>query len=264
MVFSSFALLFVVFYIFAASMTALKYIHLDCVTSTNAYLLDFPEQERVGCVVYADEQTLGKGMGANTWESAAGENLTFSMGFDMRFLPASQQFLLSQAVPLALLDALDSILLDSFTIKWPNDIYYGTHKVAGVLINSTLYGNHMGTSVVGIGLNVNQMVFRDWPTNPISLKGITGLDFELEPLLHRCADSVTRWVELLQEPSSVARMKSAYYARMMHYHEWAEYEKNGERIRRYIVGLDDFGRLQTLDEQGESCVYDIKELRFVF
>lgn len=244
-------------------MIPLRYIHLTSVNSTNAYLLGLPKEEQIGCVVYADEQTAGKGMGANGWESKVGENLTFSMGFDMNFLPAAQQFLLSQAVPLGLLDALDSLLPDDLSIKWPNDIYYGSHKMAGILINSSVSGRLMGTSIVGIGLNVNQMQFHDWPTNPISLKKITGNVFDLEPLLHHCAEAIARWVELLRDASSFDRLKEAYYARMMRYHEWGEYENNGERIRRYIVGLDEFGRLQTLDENRQEYVYDIKELRFI-
>ena len=147
-------------------MTTFSIKYLETVDSTNAALLEMPEKERVGIVLWAHEQHAGKGMGANTWESSPGLNLTFSMGMDMSFMKAADQFLLSQAVPLGLLDVLDAILpTENLTVKWPNDLYYGRQKLCGILINSTIRGLDMGVSVIGIGLNVNQMQFQDWPTH---------------------------------------------------------------------------------------------------
>ena len=93
--------------------------------STNAYLMEIPENERVGIVVSTQDQTRGKGMGTNVWESQAGKNLTFSLGADLSFLQAADQFLLSEAVPLGLLDVLDTVLSpEKLMVKWPNDLLY--------------------------------------------------------------------------------------------------------------------------------------------
>ena len=229
-------------------------------TSTNTFLLEMPEVERVGKVVCAEEQTSGKGMGTNTWESAPGLNLTFSMGVDMSFLKAADQFLLSQAVPLGLLDALN---LESLMVKWPNDLVYEGRKLCGILINSTIQGAMMGVSVVGIGLNVNQMEFQDWPTHPISLKMILGEEMKLEPLLCRLVEAVDRRVQQLQRDEGVAKIKNDYLNHLFRYQQWGDYETKEGRVRRYITGLDQFGRLETLDEEGKKAVYDIKELMFV-
>ena len=127
----------------------MRFFSLDTVDSTNAYLLRFPERERIGTVVSAVAQTAGKGMADNVWESAPGQNLTFSMGLDLSFMKAADQFALSKAVPLALLGVLDSVLLragalalpgETLSVKWPNDLYYGNRKLGGILINSTIYG----------------------------------------------------------------------------------------------------------------------------
>ena len=93
----------------------LKYIHLEQTDSTNAYL----QRKQSECdirswVVSADEQTAGKGMGNNSWESEVGKNLTFSLALDVSFLPAERQFLLSEAVPLGIIEVLDKVLSDSF------------------------------------------------------------------------------------------------------------------------------------------------------
>ena len=216
--------------------------------STNAYLMEIPENERVGIVVSAQEQTRGKGMGSNVWESQAGKNLTFSLGMDLSFLKAADQFLLSEAVPLGLLDVLDTVLSpEKLMVKWPNDLLYEGRKLCGILINSTIHGQDMGVSVIGIGLNVNQQQFQDWPTHPISMRMVLGHDVALNPLLHQLVEAVDQRIQL----------------RLYRYHTWADYEVQGQLVKRYIMGIDPFGRLETLDESGEKPIYDLKEIKFV-
>ena len=163
----------------------LKYIHLEQIDSTNAYL----QRQQSECdirnwVVSADEQTAGKGMGSNGWESEVGKNLTFSLAVDMGFLPAERQFHLSETVALGIIEVLDKVLpTENLSIKWPNDIYFENRKLASILINSTIKANMMDVSIIGIGLNVNQTQFQDWPTHPISLKQITGKKHDLQLLL---------------------------------------------------------------------------------
>ena len=236
------------------------FIELEKTASTNAFLLEIPEKERIGMVVYAREQTAGKGMGTNSWESVPGMNLTFSMGVDMSFLQAADHFLLSQAVPLGLLDVLDTMLPVKALVKWPNDLIVEGRKLAGILINSTIHGQMMGVSVVGIGLNVNQIHFQDWPTHPVSLRMILGSEIELKPLLEQLVEAVVQRVEMLRTSEGVALVKKEYLKRLYRYHEWADYMVHGQKVKRYITGIDQFGRLETLDESGTKYVYDIKEI----
>ena len=249
-------------------MTKKPFIGLEKTASTNAFLLEQPEAERVGMVVSAREQTAGKGMGTNTWESAPGMNLTFSMGVDLSFMKAADQFLLSMAVPLGMIDVLDTFvergpcLADSLMVKWPNDLVVDGRKLAGILINSTVHGQMMGASVIGIGLNVNQIQFQNWPTHPVSLRMVLGREVELEPLLRRLVDAVDRRVQLLRSAEGVATVKKDYLDRLYRYRVWADYEVAGQKVRRFITGIDPFGRLETIDESGEWFVYDIKEIRF--
>lgn len=245
-------------------MMPFRFLHLEKVVSTNTYLQEISEHERARCVVYADEQTAGKGMGANVWESEPGLNLTFSMGVDMTFLKAADQFLLSQAVPLGLLDVLDKWLpSEELFVKWPNDLYFGNRKLCGILINSTVHGMDMGVSVIGIGLNVNQMCFKDWPTHPISMKMVLKKEIALKPLLEQLVHAVDQKIQELRTLDGSAKVKEAYLSRLYHYRVWADYEVNGLIVRRFITGIDSFGRLETVDESGTKYVYDIKEIKFV-
>ena len=241
----------------------LQYHHFDEIDSTNAYLQrKHSEADIRNWVVSANEQTAGKGMGSNSWESEAGKNLTFSLAVDMSFLPAEKQFLLSKAVPLGIIDVLDNILPnEKLSIKWPNDIIYENRKLAGILINSTIKANMMDVSIIGIGLNVNQMQFKDWPTHPISLKMITGKDYDLQPLMEQITAHIIKKVELLK--SNPTAIEQAYLKRLFRYQTWADYEVDGKALRLFMTGIDAFGRLQLVDEQQTLHCYEIKQIKFL-
>ena len=241
----------------------LHYHHFSQIDSTNAFL----QRKQSGCdirnwVVSADEQTAGKGMGSNSWESEVGKNLTFSLAADMSFLPAERQFLLSEAVPLGIVEVLNKLLpVEKLSIKWPNDIYYGNRKLAGILINSTIKASMMDISIIGIGLNVNQIQFQNWPTHPVSLKLITGKDFELQPLLEQLAEHIIIKVEQLK--SNPTTIEQDYLKRLFRYRTLADYEVGGKVLRLFMTGIDPFGRLQLVNEQQTVCTFDIKEIKFV-
>ena len=119
----------------------------------------------------------------------------------------------------------------------------------------------MDVSIIGIGLNVNQMHFQDWPTHPISMKMITGKDYELQPLLEQIAEQIITKVEQLKsDPSSIERN---YLKRLFRYHTWADYEVGGKVLRLFMTGIDPFGRLQLVNEQQTVYTFDIKEIKFV-
>jgi BirA family biotin operon repressor/biotin-[acetyl-CoA-carboxylase] ligase len=241
----------------------LKYVHLEQTDSTNAYL----QRQQSGCdirnwVVSADGQTAGKGMGCNTWESEVGKNLTFSLALGVDFLSAGRQFLLSEAVALGLVQALDALLpSEKLLIKWPNDIYYENRKLAGILINSTIKANMMDVSIIGIGLNVNQMQFQNWPTHPVSMKMIAGKDFELQPLLEQIAEHIIIKVEQLKYNSTT--IEQDYLKRLFRYRTWADYEVEGRTMQLFITGIDPFGRLLLVDETNKTYCFDIKEIKFL-
>ena len=241
----------------------LQYHHFDTLDSTNAYL----QRKQSECdirdwVVSTDEQTAGKGMGNNGWESEVAKNLTFSLAVDTGFLSAERQFLLSEVVPLGIIEVLDTFLpAEKLSIKWPNDIYYSNRKLAGILINSTIKANRMDVSIIGIGLNVNQMKFQDWPTRPISLKLISGMDYDLQLLLKQIVGHVITKVELLK--NNPTAIEHAYLKRLFRYQTWADYVVDGKTLRLFMTGIDSFGRLQLVDEQQQLHSFEIKQIKFL-
>ncbi|MBQ6770053.1 MAG: biotin--[Bacteroidales bacterium] len=242
----------------------LQHYHLSQVDSTNAYLQRKQSEADIrNWVVSADEQTAGKGMGSNGWESEAGQNLTFSVALDVGFLPAERQFLLSEAVPLGILDVLDTLLpAEKLFVKWPNDLYFGNHKLGGILINSTIKANKMDVSIIGIGLNVNQTQFKEWPTRPISMKMVTGKTYDLPLLLDPIIERIIIKVQQLEADRFAIGQE--YTKRLLRYHAWADYEVDGKKTRLFMTGIDRFGRLQLIDEQHVLHTFDIKEIKYEF
>lgn len=240
-----------------------NYVHLEQIDSTNAYL----QRKQSECdirnwVVSVDEQTAGKGMGTNNWESEVGKNLTFSLALGMDFLPAGRQFLLSEAVPLGIVEVLDKILpAEKLSIKWPNDIYYENRKLGGILINSTIKAGKMDISIIGVGLNVNQMQFQDWPTHPVSLQQITGKEYDLQPLLEQVVESIYNKVEVLKTHST--DIEQEYLKRLFRYRTWADYEKEGKVMRLFMKGIDAFGRLLLVDKAEKEYCFEVKEIKFL-
>lgn len=242
----------------------------DELQSTNAFLHDriSAGADINDTVVVARYQTAGKGMGDNRWESRAGENLLFSIALNVSFLKAEEQFRISQAVAIAILNVISNKLLNTsnsliVSIKWPNDIYVGQKKLAGMLIQNTISGMMMQTSIIGIGLNVNQMEFSDDVPNPVSLKMLTGNDFSLDLLLKELIVNIKNAVEKLQTEQGKEDIDVIYRRHLFRCGEWADYEIGGEFKTLKINGYDKYGRLCLCDKNGRDFVCDIKEIRFI-
>ena len=135
---------------------------------------EWPQTERY---VYAGYQTAGRGQTGNGWESEENKNLLCSI-----VLPPRQNlFELNVVVAVA----VRRVLGEDFTIKWPNDIYWQDKKVAGILIENAIIGNELNYSIAGIGLNVNQTEWKTDAPNPVSLKQITGQEYNIYELMQR-------------------------------------------------------------------------------
>ncbi len=244
---------------------AIKILHFDEINSTNVFLYDkISENNDISdMVVVAAHQTAGRGMDKNRWESEAGKNLLFSIALNVNFLEAENQFKISQAVSVAIVETLQKIVIsDKFFIKWPNDIYFGDKKLAGMLIQNTVEGRMMGVSIIGIGLNVNQIEFSKDIPNPISLKMISGRDFDLDNLLNLLVSSIKTKVESLRDKENQNEINEKYVSRSYRFGIWSDYFYQNQVKSMIIRGFDKYGRLLLHDKEGAEIVCDVKELQF--
>ena len=238
----------------------MKITHFKTLESTNQHLQNLLNEgvDIINNIVVTDFQTSGKGQGKNVWQSEDGKNLLFSIALDMSFLKAENQFLLTQMVSVTMINVLKKYLPEeSLFIKWPNDIYFNDKKIAGILIKNEIKGMMMGTSIIGIGLNVNQTSFDESLPNPISMKMITGKEYNLETLLNDIC------FELKTNANSQQPTANSYIKYLYRYKQWASYEHEGAIKEMMIIGYDQFGRLILKEKNDREVVCDLEEISFV-
>jgi BirA family biotin operon repressor/biotin-[acetyl-CoA-carboxylase] ligase len=146
-------------------------------TNTCAALLLKKEKPPEGTIIYTNFQSAGKGQKGNKWVSEDGKNLLLSIILFPDMIRPEKQFCISMAISLGICDFLKG-LIPVCKIKWPNDIYAGDDKIAGILIENSIIGSYIESTVAGIGLNINQVNFPAFLPNPVSLKLITGKDHD--------------------------------------------------------------------------------------
>lgn len=239
---------------------------LHSVDSTNTYLQEFLHREKVeeGFVVSANEQTAGRGHGRNSWESNPGKNLTFSLLLKPFFILPENQFLLTQIISLAIVDFLLEILpKKKVTIKWPNDIYIGDKKVAGILIQNFIKGAIIDYTIAGIGVNVNQKVFLSDAPNPVSLIHFTQKPMVLADVLDRLLMQIKKVYEQSVSITVQEEINKKYLSHLFRYKETAAFKEKGLQFKAMILGIGRFGQLILLHENGEEKSYSFKEVEFV-
>jgi BirA family biotin operon repressor/biotin-[acetyl-CoA-carboxylase] ligase len=214
-----------------------------------------------GFVVITSYQTAGRGQRGNTWEARPGENLMLSLVLYPTFLPAPAQFALNVAVSLGVHAFFREWIDEDLCIKWPNDLYAGTRKLGGILIENTLTGYQMNQSVVGIGLNINQITF-EVPT-ATSLRQQTGqpFPFDLELLLNRLLQCVeTEYLRL--RAGAFAEQKERYLRHLFRYRQWYPYRRDGRVFNGYLTDVSEAGQLVLETERGLEY-FGLKEVEFV-
>ena len=208
---------------------------------------EWPEGERF---LYTAFQTAGRGQAGNGWESEEGKNLLCSI-----LLPPNKNlYFLNLAIGVALL----RVIGEDFTIKWPNDIYFGDKKVAGILIENAIIGNEIKYSIAGIGLNVNQTTFVSDAPNPVSLKQIRGQEYDIERLMNHLFETVQR---VLSEPEQEVW---AYYKSHLYRREgfWPFEDKDGP-FEAAIKDVLPTGEIVLEDKKGQERIYHFKQVRYV-
>lgn len=238
--------------------------HLDETASTNTYLqeLDTDHHLPEGYIVYTETQRAGRGQRGNSWESEPGKNLTFSLLLRPEHIPANQQFLLSQAVSLAMTDVLGRHA-PGFSIKWPNDIYWEDKKIAGILIENVLSGSTFARSIVGIGLNLNQEVFVSDAPNPVSLIQVTGHACDIEAMLDQFIDAFRSRYRQTFDIGSAQPLRDEYRTMLYRNDGLYPYSSEGETFYASIAGIEPDGHLILTTESGEERRFAFKEVSFL-
>ena len=230
-----------------------KIVHIDETDSTNRWI---KENGDGNCVVVADYQTAGRGCGTNKWESERGKNLLFSVLMHPHDVAANRQFRISMIVSVALCKLLSRYDEGSFSIKWPNDIYWHDRKICGILIENRLKGAMIEDCVIGIGLNVNQDTFLSDAPNPVSLYQILGQETDGETLLHE-------FLKQLEETWSQQDIALTYEKLLFRRGKTALYCGKSGTFQAVLQRVEPDGHLVLQQEDGQEHHYAFKELQFI-
>ncbi len=212
-----------------------------------------------GTIIITDRQTKGRGQRGNRWYSEPGKNLTFSLVLTPLFLDATEQFDLNMAIAVGVQEVLTAYVKGT-QIKWPNDfVHHSQGKLGGMLIENAVSGNGIEMSVVGLGLNINQVDF-PFPT-ATSLAKIGGSAIYLDEFFKMLIASLEKYYMLLKQGKS-QEIRQAYLVQLFRLGQWATFADNDPFIGK-ITGVSPSGKLLIKKLNAEIVSYSFKEVMFL-
>ncbi|GAB4235026.1 MAG: biotin--[acetyl-CoA-carboxylase] ligase [Ekhidna sp.] len=219
------------------------------------------EQQPEGFVIYTDYQLGGKGQRGNIWSSENGKNILMSVLLRPRRLDMQDQYLLNIIAALAVLDLLGTIISPGkeVKVKWPNDVFVEGKKICGILVENSVRGKSLESSIVGIGLNVNQQGFNQARATSLFLE--TGSNYDREFIMEVLLSRFEKWYLKLNSGQK-DEIVDRYHENLLWKGELRTYKANGEDFVGTIKGINGSGQLMIDRESGERNVYNVKEVSF--
>lgn len=244
--------------------TGRRRLDIETVGSTNVFLADWLRRELLpeGTLVRTSAQPEGRGQQGTRWHSTPGKNLLISVYFRPDFLPLQEVFRLNETFSLAVADTVKAFVSSEVSIKWPNDIYVNGEKIAGLLIENAVNGSRIASTVLGVGLNVNETNFPPDIPNPVSLSELLRHPVEIETVLAKlCNQLEQRYLQLRAGGTAVLRKE--FLERQFRRDQWALYADSEGTFKARLTDVSREGKLCLERERGEIVAYDLKSIRFV-
>ncbi|MFR9165380.1 MAG: biotin--[acetyl-CoA-carboxylase] ligase [Dysgonomonas sp.] len=237
-------------------------LHISETDSTNTFLKNLAKEQNLpeGYTVLADFQTAGRGQRGNSWESEDGENLLFSMILYPRQVEIKEQFILSQVVSVSILEVL-SKYSDSISVKWPNDIYWKDKKICGFIIENNLMDDAIESSIIGIGININQACFKSDAPNPVSLNQVTGQEHNRIDILDDIHKTIFRYYKSVSTKKE--QIADFYKGNLYRQDGFFPYSDTRGSFMARIKDVESDGHLILETEAGEARRYAFKEVRYL-
>ena len=247
--------------------------------STNSVLLE----QRTEGLLWTDYQTAGRGQAGNGWESEKGKNILLSIGVKRPPIKPEEQWRMSMLFALTVWEVVKTPpdplskgekMNGEFSIKWPNDIYYGDCKIAGILIEHQLDSRGIAYSVLGVGINVNQTQWVGNAPNPTSLKRITGVEWDREKIVDELWEKWQERWPLLADEEGLKKQYMAHLYRRDGRYPYVEREVSERPTMnasfgtegQFLASIEDVtpqGELVLRDAQDTIRTYHFKQIRFI-
>lgn len=240
----------------------MKRIKLDAIDSTNSFLKEMAQNPSLEdyTIVTANLQTKGKGQMGSEWVSKSNENLLCSVFVRFGDLNVADQILINYAVSIAIVKTLAYYKISKLAIKWPNDILSSNQKICGVLVENVIQKNKIKSSVIGIGLNVNQVDFPNHLSKVTSLKKILKHKVDLDDLLGKLIEELKRSISQISD-SKGNNLKETYLS-FLYKKNIPTMFKNSKDVlfMGIIIGVSPIGKLQIQLEDDSIKEFGIKEI----
>ncbi|OFX44990.1 MAG: biotin--[acetyl-CoA-carboxylase] ligase [Bacteroidetes bacterium GWA2_30_7] len=239
-------------------------INIESIDSTMSYVKNnlINSDKNEGIIVSCISQTDGRGQLNNFWESEAGKNITISFFIKPKdFIDISDQFKISVLVAVSVYDFIKMHVNKNVSIKWPNDVYYENKKIAGILIEHSIELNKLESTLIGIGININQEIFKSDAPNPISLKSITNQTYNLETLIIQLADILNKNMFVLKTNYQI--LKDIYLKNLFHKNTFHKYIYKNNNILAKITDINNYGHLILETEEGTVISCDMNEIKHI-
>lgn len=235
---------------------------LDTVDSTNNYAMARVQAGMAshGMTWFAHEQTAGKGQRGKGWETQPGKNIAMSIVLQPEFLDARQQFYLSATIALVCFEFFSGYAGDETKIKWPNDLFWRDRKAGGVLIENVFHGKKWKWAIVGVGININQVNFGKAVKNPVSLKQITGKEFDTVALAKELYALLMKKIPELSV-KSFDKILEDYNTHLYKLNKNVLLKKEGSIFETVIKAVSAEGKLLTVDAADRE--FDFGEVEWV-
>lgn len=234
-------------------------IHLSSVDSTNNFAAKLLAEGLCadGAVIMADHQTGGRGQRGNVWLSESGKNLLSTFVCKPDNLSVERQVVLTWLTSLSVVETLRKFNIEA-RIKWPNDIFVGNKKICGILIENQLNGKRIQHAIIGIGLNVSQMDFGEFPATSVSKE--TSAIFSPKEIMQSLRQEMEKQFGQLNQISD-EQIKENYMDSLYRLNELAPFEDENGSFYGTITHVTDTGML-VVQKENEEVMYGIKEIRY--
>lgn len=243
----------------------MKIIKISAIGSTNDYLKNLSKTTVLEdeTVVQTLHQTHGKGQMGASWQFEIGKSLAFSIFKRHQSISIEHQYMVNFGVSLGVKRALDALGIPKVSIKWPNDILADGKKICGILVENQFQNNKTMSSVIGIGINVNNTSFNSFP-QASSLRLNTGVLFSVDEVFEKVVHNVLKELKLIED-AEFDSYKSEYEAHLFRKGVISTFE-NSERkkFNGIIEGISNSGLLLIRINDNEVKEFRLKDIKLLY
>lgn len=235
-------------------------VNISDVDSTNDYALSLKKSKlfQEGLVIISDFQKHGRGQRANQWESVKGKNLIISVVIEPN-IQIEKQFDINRIVSLSVMDCLFILGLES-KIKWPNDILVKKRKIAGILIDNLISKDKIRYSIIGVGLNINQLIFKEYNPKATSLAIELNKNLILEEVENLFLSSLRNRIKTYRSGKD---MELEYLDLLFQINKVMVFKSNSQIFNGIIRNVNKKGFL-VIETEDEIKHFGLKEIEMVF